>query len=204
MHRNLTSTTMGFFSFSKFLGRRHQSITNYEDYGPPPSYHERNDHPSSSDSKGPCSWNSDLKDFFPSEPDSKAPFSSGSNSKAPPPLTTPQGLSEEEVLRVLTSVLNALLEVDSYILSRKYDTVFLIDDSGSMEGSRWAEAGRTLEEVARLAAKYDPNGIDIHFLNAVNAGRTGIQVRQHIYIPWPRHSHGDHSRKMRWWDYLRM
>ncbi|KAG8690563.1 hypothetical protein FRC09_011937 [Ceratobasidium sp. 395] len=51
-------------------------------------------------------------------------------------------------------------------LLKEYDTVFLIDGSGSMAGSLWREAGQALEGVARVAAQYDEDGIDIHFLNS--------------------------------------
>ncbi|KAJ7146016.1 hypothetical protein C8R44DRAFT_756356 [Mycena epipterygia] len=55
---------------------------------------------------------------------------------------------------------------------RKYDTIILVDDSGSMTlpGSkkgvtRWFEAGEALEALAETAQKYDTDGIDIYFLN---------------------------------------
>ncbi|KAJ7131667.1 hypothetical protein C8R43DRAFT_1024227 [Mycena crocata] len=55
---------------------------------------------------------------------------------------------------------------------RKYDTVILVDDSGSMTlpGSkkgltRWYEAGEALEALAETAQQYDADGIDIYFLN---------------------------------------
>ncbi|KAJ7265476.1 hypothetical protein B0H12DRAFT_1100916 [Mycena haematopus] len=55
---------------------------------------------------------------------------------------------------------------------RKYDTVILMDDSGSMTlpGSkrgkrRWDEAGEALETLAEIAQQYDSDGIDIYFLN---------------------------------------
>ncbi|KAF7335335.1 hypothetical protein MSAN_02344300 [Mycena sanguinolenta] len=55
---------------------------------------------------------------------------------------------------------------------RKYDTVILMDDSGSMTlpGSkkgkrRWDEAGEALETLAEIAQQYDNDGIDICFLN---------------------------------------
>ncbi|KAF7332697.1 hypothetical protein MKEN_00152900 [Mycena kentingensis (nom. inval.)] len=55
---------------------------------------------------------------------------------------------------------------------RKYDTVILMDDSGSMvlPGSkkgrtRWSEAGEALETLAETAQQYDTDGIDIYFLN---------------------------------------
>ncbi|KAG9082673.1 hypothetical protein FRC07_014137 [Ceratobasidium sp. 392] len=57
-------------------------------------------------------------------------------------------------------------EEDPLQVLRQYDTVFLVDDSGSMSGSRWKEAGNALASVAEKAAIYDPNGIDIHFLNS--------------------------------------
>lgn len=55
----------------------------------------------------------------------------------------------------------------------KFDTVFLIDDSGSMAragtdplvGSRWDEVYHVLGQVAPTCTKYDADGIDIYFLN---------------------------------------
>lgn len=48
---------------------------------------------------------------------------------------------------------------------RKYDTVFLIDDSGSMWGRRWYIASKVLADVAAIAVKYDRNGVDLKFFN---------------------------------------
>ncbi|KAG8782724.1 hypothetical protein FRC12_020502 [Ceratobasidium sp. 428] len=62
-------------------------------------------------------------------------------------------------------------------LLKEYDTVFLIDDSGSMAGSLWREAGEALEGVARVAAQCDDDGIDIHFLNS-RESLIGAQVGQ--------------------------
>ncbi|KAJ1308348.1 hypothetical protein OPQ81_004058 [Rhizoctonia solani] len=53
---------------------------------------------------------------------------------------------------------------------REYDIVFLVDDSGSMAGPRWAEASKALSGVARIASQYDPDGIDIYFLNSQAGG----------------------------------
>ncbi|CUA77908.1 hypothetical protein RSOLAG22IIIB_06861 [Rhizoctonia solani] len=53
---------------------------------------------------------------------------------------------------------------------REYDIVFLVDDSGSMAGPRWAEASKALAGVARIASQYDPDGIDIYFLNSQAGG----------------------------------
>ncbi|KAK7055362.1 hypothetical protein R3P38DRAFT_2846632 [Favolaschia claudopus] len=71
---------------------------------------------------------------------------------------------------------------------RQYDTVILVDDSGSMSESgskrgvtRWFEAGQALQALAEVAQRYDEDGIDIHFLNnkhqALNM-RSSSEVRQ--------------------------
>ncbi|KAL8856610.1 MAG: hypothetical protein Q9178_006765 [Gyalolechia marmorata] len=48
---------------------------------------------------------------------------------------------------------------------RKYDTVFLIDDSGSMYGRRWFTASKVLADIAAIAVKYDRDGVDVKFFN---------------------------------------
>lgn len=48
---------------------------------------------------------------------------------------------------------------------RKYDTILIVDDSGSMRGALWEEAKEALAGLASIAADYDSNGLDIHFLN---------------------------------------
>ncbi|KAL8808730.1 MAG: hypothetical protein Q9223_003734 [Gallowayella weberi] len=49
---------------------------------------------------------------------------------------------------------------------RKYDTVFLVDDSESMYGRRWFTASKVLADVADIAVKYDKDGVDLKFFNA--------------------------------------
>ncbi|KAJ7584374.1 hypothetical protein C8J56DRAFT_150995 [Mycena floridula] len=48
----------------------------------------------------------------------------------------------------------------------KYDTVFIVDDSLSMRGSRWREAKVALTDLVEKAKGYDADGVDIHFLNS--------------------------------------
>lgn len=70
----------------------------------------------------------------------------------------------------------------------KFDTQFLIDDSGSMAGSRWNEARDALVGLAELALKHDKDGIEIFFLNSVDSGRTvrnQEDVRQLFYSVKP-------------------
>ena len=47
----------------------------------------------------------------------------------------------------------------------KFDTVFLIDDSGSMAGARWRETAAALSAITPICTAHDHDGIDIYFLN---------------------------------------
>ncbi|PWN37003.1 uncharacterized protein FA14DRAFT_117938 [Meira miltonrushii] len=59
---------------------------------------------------------------------------------------------------------------------RAYDTIFIVDDSSSMNvnerpdgsigKSRWEEARDALAGMVELAAKYDDDGVELHFLNS--------------------------------------
>lgn len=63
------------------------------------------------------------------------------------------------------------LKEDRYTLLAHYDTVILVDDSGSMSGRRWDETREALSTVAEICTKYDPDGIDIYFLNRTDEPR---------------------------------
>ncbi|KAF9459593.1 hypothetical protein BDZ94DRAFT_1171336 [Collybia nuda] len=56
------------------------------------------------------------------------------------------------------------------MLSR-FDTVIIVDDSLSMMGIRWREAGKALSSLAAVASKYDSDGIEIQFLNSHTVGK---------------------------------
>jgi uncharacterized protein YegL len=55
---------------------------------------------------------------------------------------------------------------DQYSFLRSFDTVFLIDDSGSMCGRSWRETQAALSAVTPICTAHDADGIDIYFLNA--------------------------------------
>jgi Mg-chelatase subunit ChlD len=57
---------------------------------------------------------------------------------------------------------------------RRFDTVFLIDDSSTMAGAKWALVRAILDRATKIATKYDENGVDIQFLNDENHNRTHI------------------------------
>ncbi|KAG5635856.1 hypothetical protein H0H81_009864 [Sphagnurus paluster] len=52
----------------------------------------------------------------------------------------------------------------------RFDTILLVDDSGSMRGPRWKWAKNALATLATVAARYDADGIDIEFLNSKTRG----------------------------------
>lgn len=82
-----------------------------------------------------------------------------------------------------------------YSFLAQFDTVFLIDDSGSMAGRSWRETSAALEAITPICTEYDSDGIDIYFLNHRNPGEsdggyTGVTspaaVREifHNVRPW--------------------
>lgn len=54
---------------------------------------------------------------------------------------------------------------DPYAFLSSFDTIFLVDDSGSMAGSRWTETRQALEAITPICTAHDADGIDIMFLN---------------------------------------
>lgn len=74
------------------------------------------------------------------------------------------GLPHENSDQVGSPPVDAELEPVLAHLTR-FDTIFLVDDSGSMFGPRWAEARAALAAVVDLAVKYDRDGVDIRFFN---------------------------------------
>jgi len=61
------------------------------------------------------------------------------------------------------------IKEDDLAILRDYDTIIIVDDSGSME-PLWNQACRALATLAAVASRYDRNGIDVHFLNHKKAG----------------------------------
>ncbi|KAF2185380.1 hypothetical protein K469DRAFT_576572, partial [Zopfia rhizophila CBS 207.26] len=79
----------------------------------------------------------------------------------PPPLYTP-GPAKNAVtpMPYLASTAD-----NPYAFLKTFDTIFLIDDSGSMAGRSWRETGKALETITPICTTHDADGIDIYFLN---------------------------------------
>ena len=54
---------------------------------------------------------------------------------------------------------------DPYSFLGTFNTILLIDDSGSMFGRSWREVSQALATLAPVVTSYDSDGIDIYFLN---------------------------------------
>lgn len=54
---------------------------------------------------------------------------------------------------------------DKYAFLTTFDTIFLIDDSGSMAGSNWREVDTALRSLTPICTSHDADGIDLYFLN---------------------------------------
>ncbi|KAL1955056.1 hypothetical protein VTO42DRAFT_9045 [Malbranchea cinnamomea] len=73
-----------------------------------------------------------------------------------------------------------------YAFLSQFDTLFLIDDSGSMAGRSWRETAAALAAVAPICTSHDADGIDIYFLNHRNpADSSGAYTK----ISTPSHVH---------------
>jgi uncharacterized protein YegL len=80
-----------------------------------------------------------------------------------PPAYTPgpaQSTSVDPPRSISTST-----DTDPYAFLKSFDTVFLIDDSGSMAGRSWKETGKALETITPICTQRDADGIDVYFLN---------------------------------------
>ncbi|KAG7451591.1 uncharacterized protein BT62DRAFT_1000847 [Guyanagaster necrorhizus] len=61
----------------------------------------------------------------------------------------------------------------------QFDTVLIVDDSRSMVGRRWEIARKALGELTVVAAQYDSDGIEIHFLNDPTV-RHGLTTKEEV------------------------
>jgi hypothetical protein len=56
-----------------------------------------------------------------------------------------------------------------YAFLTQFDTIFLIDDSGSMAGRSWRETAAALSAITPICTAHDSDGIDVYFLNHRNS-----------------------------------
>jgi hypothetical protein len=105
------------------------------------------------------------------------PFSSPSEA---PPAYTPGPSQPTNTNTPQSSVTGT--DADPYAFLKSFDTVFLIDDSGSMAGRSWKETGKALETITPICTQRDADGIDIYFLNHPDSPLS----RQYVPAAQPR------------------
>ncbi|KAI9749389.1 MAG: hypothetical protein M4579_006891 [Chaenotheca gracillima] len=54
---------------------------------------------------------------------------------------------------------------DPYAFLSTFNTIFLVDDSGSMAGRSWRETSEALKVIAPICTAHDSDGVDLYFLN---------------------------------------
>ncbi|KAJ0304248.1 hypothetical protein COL516b_006139 [Colletotrichum fioriniae] len=54
---------------------------------------------------------------------------------------------------------------DPYAFLSSFDTIFVIDDSGSMSGRSWPEVQGVIRNIAPVCTAHDKDGVDLYFLN---------------------------------------
>lgn len=77
----------------------------------------------------------------------------------------PPAYSPAPVIAPVMGSSNLAVNDDRYAFLTSFDTVFLIDDSGSMAGRSWRETAKALEAITPICVAHDSDGIDIYFLN---------------------------------------
>lgn len=88
----------------------------------------------------------------------------------PPVFHRPASPSPSGASRI--SVASASTPEDPYAFLSSFDTIFVIDDSGSMAGRSWREVREALRAITPICTAHDADGIDVFFLNAKNAETT--------------------------------
>ncbi|KAK1989906.1 hypothetical protein LX36DRAFT_664782 [Colletotrichum falcatum] len=94
-----------------------------------------------------------------SQPDTDYPAALGGPVKSSSPaLSNADSVTSASGMRVSTPE-------DPYAFLSSFDTIFLIDDSGSMAGRSWPEVQNVLRAITPICMSHDDDGIDLYFLN---------------------------------------
>ncbi|KAJ3719362.1 hypothetical protein C8R42DRAFT_723045 [Lentinula raphanica] len=98
----------------------------------------------------------------------------------PPYVARLRGSDLTDYRRLITR--KGLKEDVYYQILKKFYTVILVDDSFSMYGDHWKEAGDALSKLAEIGREFDRDGIDIYFLNSQESGRNLKTSKQVISL----------------------
>ncbi|KAL7912841.1 hypothetical protein GGI35DRAFT_264535 [Trichoderma velutinum] len=127
----------------------------------------------------------------PSRPVSSQP-SWGDSKDEPPaystldPAPSPAGPADSKDSLVPTPYIPERLQKysngeDPFAFLSFFDTIFVIDDSGSMAGKSWKEAADVLRTITPICTAHDKDGIDLYFLNHKSTNKTPDGKAPHGY-----------------------
>lgn len=149
----------------------------------------------------PSSYGSSWANIFPSSSSAYNTSSSSSSKQQascdPPPyseISRHAPLSPASIVASTSSTQTANSNDSMYEFLKDFDTIFLVDDSGSMYGRRWKDAEAAISAIAPVCTKHDPDGIDIYFLNHRNRShqsrgylnvRSSSEVREIFSVAQP-------------------
>ncbi|KAM0255967.1 hypothetical protein ACHAQJ_005271 [Trichoderma viride] len=96
------------------------------------------------------------------------PAGPGSENDAPPAYSpvAPPSLAGSSAAPYLSHITN---DNDKYAFLSSFDTVLVVDDSGSMGGAPWREVAEVLRSITPICTAHDSDGIDLYFLNHKSA-----------------------------------
>ncbi|KAJ6276550.1 hypothetical protein J3E71DRAFT_348035 [Bipolaris maydis] len=85
-----------------------------------------------------------------------------------PPAYTPGLTKNVGAVRTISMITPS--DSNPYVFLRSFDTIFLVDDSGSMAGRSWRETQEALAAITPICTAHDEDGIDLYFLNHSDSG----------------------------------
>ena len=92
--------------------------------------------------------------------------SPGSIPEGPPPAYDASAAATNTYTTQQSSGVETAAQADDpFSFLATFDTIFLIDDSGSMAGGRWRECEQAVTSITPICLAHDEDGIDIYFLN---------------------------------------
>ncbi|KIW18904.1 hypothetical protein PV08_03193 [Exophiala spinifera] len=121
----------------------------------------RSSKPSNPSSSPAAAYGASINPFFTPMPTRRPPPARPSG--APPPYSAAPPYSPADL-----SAPVQVAEDSPYSFLGDFDTIFLIDDSGSMAGRSWRETSAAIAAIAPICTTHDADGIDIYFLNHRN------------------------------------
>ncbi|KAK5997152.1 hypothetical protein PT974_02505 [Cladobotryum mycophilum] len=107
---------------------------------------------------------------------SNNPFSDSMaiNENEPPPAYSPVSPMQQQIPVIVppgSALSHITNDEDKYAFLASFDTIFVIDDSGSMTGASWRETEAALRAITPICTSHDADGIDLYFLNHRSSSR---------------------------------